>query len=197
MSQQGSPGWNGLEAARPPAAVQEQPGQRRLANNGRGIGHDVDDAGPLPHHLELAKDREHVEHAGYDTFENRQVAPLSIGRNAVQRTADDQFSLVRLADINARVRRDHHRIENRLYRFGNAGLQGIGVDRQPEPCLGGEYRGMPGHSHAGSLRPYRAARRHDAATTSALDDEIGDLAVLYDIHANAASSARITPGHGI
>src|SRR5690606_33884520 len=61
----------------------------------------------------------------------------------------------------------------------------------------GEYRGMPGHSHAGSLRPYRAACRHDAATTSALDDEIGDLAVLYDIHAKAACSARITPGHGI
>ena len=55
--------WDGLESTRSSSTIQEQVGERALADDGRGVRRDVNDARPLSHQLELSEARKHFEQA--------------------------------------------------------------------------------------------------------------------------------------
>jgi hypothetical protein len=83
MREERAAGGNRLEAPGSPAAIEEDASRRRGSDDGRRIRDDVDDSAPLPHQLQLAEDREHVEKAGDDDSLHRRRAALSIRRDAV------------------------------------------------------------------------------------------------------------------
>ena len=69
---------------------------------GEVSGDDVDDAGPLPHHLQRREGREHLDQRRRPpTACTGKIAALRIGRTAVEPAAHHQLALVGLADIGA------------------------------------------------------------------------------------------------
>src|SRR5271166_2459190 len=93
--EQRSAGGNRLEAAGSPASIQENPWRGRGSDDRRGVGDDINDSAPLPHELQLAEGRKHVEKAGNNDFLHGRRAALVVGGNAVEAAAEHDLAFIR------------------------------------------------------------------------------------------------------
>ena len=194
MRQKHAAGRDRLEAAGTPAAAHVEPGHRRRADDRRGIRHDIDIAGPLPHQLQLAEGGEHLQEAGQHGPLHRRVAALGVGGHAIEAAADHDLALVGLEQIGAGAEIEHHRVEAGLDRFRDHRLQRVGLDRQVEARESGEHARISGDGHACHSGADRAAACFDAGAAPVLDQKAGDLAVLDDVDARPVGGTRIAPG---
>ena len=80
-----------LEAARTPAAIDEEVRHRRHALDRRTVRRVVGDAAPLPHHLDPAEDREQLADSVKRMGDDLQAAGLGIGIILVGARPDDEF----------------------------------------------------------------------------------------------------------
>ena len=126
------------------------------------------------------------------------VAALRIRQVVVQPTANNQATLVGLAEVHAGAEGSHDRVHHRLQRFGNKGLQRIAGHGQAETRKARNDARMACHRHTDLFGTDVAKVRLDAnhAAFRRLA-ETRDLAVLQDIHAERRSGARIAPSHGV
>ena len=69
----------GLEAARPPAAIDVEPRHRCPGEDRRAVGRHVDDAAPGTQHLHAREDREHLADGFQRVLQDVQPAGLRIG----------------------------------------------------------------------------------------------------------------------
>ncbi len=94
-------------------------------------------------------------------------------------------------------RRQNDGVEHGLDGFAHHGLQGVAGDGQAKSGQRRQHRTVAGGRDADTLRldppPVGVPPRHPAI----LLDEVRDLAVLDDVHAQRGGGARIAPGHGV
>ena len=122
-----------LEAAGAPAAVEIEPLDGRLADDGTGIRTDVDDAAPLAVHAHPAESGEQFADRGKSVLDDVKRTALAVAVVAVGPGADDEVALVGLADVAVDGVGHHHGVETGLERFGDQGLQGTRLDGQAQP----------------------------------------------------------------
>jgi hypothetical protein len=79
--------------------------------------------------------------------------------------------------------------------YSSEGLQGMGLDRQPEAGLIGEHAAVPGRGQADRARVDAAPRGLDPDHPAAVLDEAGHLAVLDDVDAHRVTGPGERPGH--
>src|ERR1700728_5049379 len=88
-----------LEAAVAPAAVEIEPLDRRLADEGRAIHGHVHDARALPENAQARERRHHRDRRAHQVLDQRKIAALRIGIVAVEVAAEYEAALVGLADV--------------------------------------------------------------------------------------------------
>ena len=122
----------GLKATRAPPTIEIKAVDRRFADNRAGVRANVDNASPHSQHAHTTEYREEFENRLHGMFYGWKTAALSITQIGIDACADDQLTLVRLADIAMyRIRHDH-RIDYRFDRLGNLRLQWMTFDGQAQ-----------------------------------------------------------------
>lgn len=186
--------WSGLESPRAPAAVEIEPANRRLADDRTGIRADVDNSAPHSQHSYPAEDREQFDDGLHRVLDRLKAAALAVTRIGVDTGADDEFALVRLADVTVHGARHDNRVEHGLQRLGNECLQRVTLDRQTQASHCGQYAGVAGNDDADLARPYLATGRFDAGDFAAVTTDTGDLALLDDVDTQSVRGSRKSPG---
>src|SRR4030095_11827423 len=125
MGKQRSPRGNRLETTGSPAAIEEESRHWRRADDRRVVGRCVDDATPLAHQLERRECWKHFHEWRDDRLADAKAATLHVGRATVEASAEHEFALVGLADIDAIRGRQHDRVEARLDRLADHRLQRV------------------------------------------------------------------------
>ena len=107
-------GGRGLKAAIAPTAVEIEPVDMGLVDDGRSIHRHIHNPAPRAQQTGAA-DHGHQGHAAFDDiFHDGQVAALGIGIIPVNIAAKDQATLVRLADIKVPRAKGHNPVNQRL-----------------------------------------------------------------------------------
>ncbi len=83
-----------LEAARAPAAIEVQALNRSFADDGTGVGADIDDASPLAVHAYACEGRKQFDDGRRRGVDDVRTAALTIALPAVYAGTDDEFPLV-------------------------------------------------------------------------------------------------------
>ena len=188
---------DGLEAARPPAAVDEAVLQRGLRDDGRAVAGHVHDAAPLAEHLEPRDDREGFDQRADGFLDMVEAAALGVVVEAVGAAADHHLALVRLAHVAVhRVGHDDH-IHAGLDRFGDERLEGDGFDGKTEARHVGEDARVARNDDGELVAANVALRRLDARDFAGVGADARHLALLDDVHPHGRAGAGIAPGDGI
>ena len=146
----------------PQPQLTNRPRHRRLADDRRAVGRDVDDAAPVaqhaqaPHHGKELADR--VERVGRDV----QPAGLAVGHVGVGTGADHQFALVGLGHVGVDGVRHHDAGHDGLDGFRDQRLQGIALERQPHVGHAITTRGVAGRHDTDAAGLDLAAGRVEA-----------------------------------
>ena len=130
-------------------------------------------------------------------LDGRETTALTVAIVTVDAGADDEITLVRLADITMyRVRHDHC-IDDRLDRFGDKRLQWMAFDRHTKTRHFGQHRAMAGNHHANFFCVDGTARGLDPGHRAIFLLNRGYFAVLDYIHPAQVGATSKTPGHGV
>ena len=78
---------NRFESAGPPAAVEIDTFHGRLVDDGRGVVHHIDDAGPLAQQPQAAEAGEELEEPAHHPLQSREIASLSVGGVQIEAAA--------------------------------------------------------------------------------------------------------------
>src|SRR5207248_8764316 len=111
--------------------------------------------------------------------------------------AEDEPSLVRLADIEMIGAVGDHLVDQGLQGFSDEGLKDMGLDGKLEAGLPGEQARMPSDGKPNLARRDRALRRFHAGDPLALAQKARDLAILDDVDAVAVGRPGIAPGDSV
>ena len=188
---------NRLEAAVAPAAVEIEPLDRRLADEGRAVHGHVHDARPLPENAQARERRHHRDRRAHQVLDQRKIAALRIGIVAVEVAAEYEAALVGLADVEMASPERRNAVDIGLDRFRHEGLQKMRLDRQGEARHGGEPRGIAGDRDAHLARADEAARCLDADHSSGLAADAGHLAMFENVDAAPVGRPSETPDHRV
>ena len=91
----------------------------------------------------------------------------------VSTATDDEFALVRLADVAVHGVGHYHAVDDRLDRLGNEGLQALALDGHADACGIHDGGDVASGNHADLLGLYGAARRLKANDLVALAQDLG------------------------
>ena len=119
----------GLKATRAPPAIEIKAVDRRFADNRAGVRANVDNASPHSQHAHTAENREEFENCLHGMFYGWKTAALSITEIGIDACADNQLTLVRLADIAMHCVGHDDGVEHRLQRLRYIGLKRMTLDR--------------------------------------------------------------------
>jgi hypothetical protein len=111
-----------LEAAVAPAAIEIKTVVRRAIDDGRAVHRHIHDAAPGTQHAHAPDGRHQRHRLLTDILDSRQVASLGIRVVAVDIAAEDETTLVGLADVEVPRAKCHDGGNERLDCFGDERL---------------------------------------------------------------------------
>ena len=130
-------------------------------------------------------------------FDGVEAAALAVTVVGVDAGADDQFALVRLADITVYGAGHDHGIQHRFQGFRHVSLQWVALQGQAQPGHPRQHAGMAGDDNTNPIRLDAAAAGLDAGHPAIVPVDAGDLALLDNIDSQGIGGAGKPPGHRV
>ena len=118
-----------LEPTGAPAAIKIETLDWRFGDQWARVWANIDDTGPAANHTDTAENWEKIGQSAHLMFDDIESTALRIGIEEVSAGTNDQFTLIRLAEINMHGARHENRVHDRLQRLRDEGLQGMAFDR--------------------------------------------------------------------
>ena len=147
----------------------------------------------MPQHLRARQEREQFQKVQRRPFEKMERAAKRVAGVIVHLGAQNEFSPVGLRHVDVQRRRDDYRIEKRLERLGDAGLQRVRFDRDFEPRHAADDAGVSCRGVDDRSRFDPAAIGYHGFDTSVAYFDRVDLSLLMDLAAAAIDTAGVGP----
>ena len=173
----------GLEPAGAPTAVEVQVVVGGAPDDRRGVGADVDDAGPGAQQVGAGEDREQLHRRGHLPLDDVERAALAVAVVGVDAGAHHEFALVRLRHVHVHRVGHHDGRVHRLEQLGHQRLQRVALHGRADAEHVGQHRGVPGRAQRDLPGGDVALGGAHPGDPVAGGDEPGDLAVLDEVDA--------------